>query len=114
MPPAPAHYRGRPPPSAREGRPPRPSFPSKEVPMIRTLTVAVAVLTVAATGPAQEPKQQPKQQFKGRGGPAPLVSPEVKPDRTVTFRLRAPRATEVVVGGDGPVNRKSMTKDERG
>jgi enterochelin esterase family protein len=29
-----------------------------------------------------------------------LVSPEVHPDRTITFRLRAPKATEVAVAGE--------------
>jgi enterochelin esterase family protein len=31
---------------------------------------------------------------------APLVSPEVLPDHRVTFRLRAPKATEVTISGD--------------
>lgn len=31
---------------------------------------------------------------------APAVSPEINPDRTVTFRLRAPKAQEVKVAGD--------------
>jgi enterochelin esterase-like enzyme len=43
----------------------------------------------------------------GAQAPSPLRSPEVHPDRTVTFRLCAPQATEVqltgeVVGGKGP------------
>ncbi len=37
----------------------------------------------------------------GRGAPADnLVSPEVHPDRTVTFRLRAPQASVVTLTGD--------------
>ena len=45
-----------------------------------------------------------------------LVSPEVHPDRTVTFRFRAPQATEVqlvgeVMQGKGP---QAMTKDDAG
>src|SRR5580700_5065661 len=32
--------------------------------------------------------------------PANLVSPEVQPDRRVTLRLRAPKASEVTVSGD--------------
>src|SRR5947209_7386258 len=31
--------------------------------------------------------------------PAPFISPEVKEGRNVTFRLRAPKATEVLVRG---------------
>ena len=45
-------------------------------------------------------------------GPAPVRSPEVAPDGKVTFRLRAPAATEVAVTGVGP--RIAMTKDDQG
>jgi enterochelin esterase family protein len=57
---------------------------------------------------------------------APLVSPEVKADRTIVFRLRAPQATSVrVTGSDMPVlaggrgaaaavSAGQMTKDENG
>ena len=45
----------------------------------------------------------------------PVVSPEVKADRTVTFRLRAPKATEVVLNGEWKGGGKlAMTKDEQG
>ena len=44
-----------------------------------------------------------------------LVSPEVKPDNTVTFRLRAPNATEVTLSGDWPDGRNvKMVKDNDG
>jgi enterochelin esterase family protein len=44
--------------------------------------------------------------------PAPrLVSPEIHPDRTVTFRIRAPKATDVAVALQG---NKPMTKDAAG
>jgi enterochelin esterase-like enzyme len=45
--------------------------------------------------------------------PRPVVvrSPEVQPDRRVTFRLRAPKATEVVVTGQWPNGRAAMAKD---
>jgi enterochelin esterase family protein len=45
--------------------------------------------------------------------PAPVVSPEVKPDRTVVFRLLAPKATEVAVSGEWG-GRTAMTKDDTG
>src|SRR6187399_359808 len=49
-------------------------------------------------------------------GPQPVRSPEVHPDRTVTFRLRAPQASQVqltgeVVQGKGPL---AMTKGSDG
>ena len=51
-----------------------------------------------------------------------LVSPEVHPDRTVTFRLQAPKATEVSVAGEWimsnhaetTVNGNPMKKDDHG
>ena len=33
-------------------------------------------------------------------GSAPVVSPEINPDKTVTFRLKAPDAVKVQVTGD--------------
>lgn len=47
----------------------------------------------------------------GRGG-GPVRSPEVGPDQRVTFRLRAPKATEVLVAVGG--KRLPMSKDEQG
>jgi enterochelin esterase-like enzyme len=51
----------------------------------------------------------------GRGGPA-IVSPEVHPDRTVTLRLNAPRANEVVLTGNITVDKPQvpMSKDAQG
>jgi len=46
-------------------------------------------------------------------GPQRLVSPEVNPDKTVTFRLRAPSAKEVFVAREG-ADRLAMQKDEQG
>src|SRR5579863_9129289 len=51
----------------------------------------------------------------GRGNaPPPIVSWEVKQDRTVTFRLRAPDATDVKVGGDFIQGPQQMTKQDDG
>jgi enterochelin esterase-like enzyme len=52
----------------------------------------VAVTMAAATAAAQEPG--------ARGNAAAITSPEVAPDRRVTFRLRAPEAKAVAVSGD--------------
>ena len=45
-----------------------------------------------------------------------LVSPEVLPDRRVTFRVRAPKASEVSLFGDWmmPGTQQAMTRDEQG
>jgi enterochelin esterase-like enzyme len=45
---------------------------------------------------------------------APIVSPEVRADRTATFRLLAPNAKEVQVGGEFTKKPLPMTKDEKG
>ncbi len=45
---------------------------------------------------------------------AALVSPEVRPDRTVTFRLRAPDARGVKVSGEWPDGATELTRDTNG
>jgi enterochelin esterase-like enzyme len=50
-------------------------------------------------------------QGPGRGAP-PVKSPEVSPDGRVTFRLRAPEASQVAVAGIG--QRLAMQKDDQG
>lgn len=49
---------------------------------------------------------QPQQQ-------RPLVSPEVHPDNTVTFRFREPNAKEVLLAREG-AQRQPMQKDDEG
>lgn len=46
-------------------------------------------------------------------GPMPLRSPEVHPDKRVTFRLRSPNAREVFLNLEG-APRQAMQKDEQG
>jgi enterochelin esterase family protein len=48
------------------------------------------------------------------GAERQVRSPEVGPDRRVTFRLRAPRATEVTVSGEFQSGSAAMTKDSDG
>ena len=62
---------------------------------------------------AQQPPTAPPPAAAAR--PTPLGSPEIHPDRTVTFRLLAPKASEVTLNGswDNGINSK-MTKDEAG
>jgi enterochelin esterase family protein len=52
----------------------------------------------------------------GRGGGrgAQLVSPEVRADRTITFRFNAPSAKEVILVGELDGKTHPMTRDERG
>ena len=61
-----------------------------------------AAPTVSAQAPTAPPAQAPAAAPAGRGTPAPtVVSPEVRSDRTVTFRIYAPDATQVVLRGPG-------------
>jgi enterochelin esterase-like enzyme len=50
----------------------------------------------------------------GRAAAGPVMSPEVSADRHVTFRLRAPKASEVSVSGEFMQGSKSLAKDEKG
>lgn len=76
-------------------------------------TAAVAALMVVVLVAQTPPPAGTTPGRGGRGTPTPAVrSPEVNPDRTVTFRLRAPNATAVdlvgeVTQGKGPL---AMTK----
>src|SRR4051812_4248902 len=46
--------------------------------------------------------------------PARLISPEISVDRRVTFRLRAPNASEVLVSGEFMSGSKRLEKDSSG
>jgi len=83
---------------------------------------AVAVLALGFGGLCLA--QTPPAGRGGRGGRGPqdtLVSPEIHADRTVTFRLRAPHASEVTLTGDWLAapetptgGTMAMTKDSEG
>jgi enterochelin esterase-like enzyme len=81
--------------------------------LARTIAVSALLgITLAAGSPflqAQAPAPPPAAR------PVPPKSPEIHPDRTVTFRLMAPHAMEVTLNGswDGATNIK-MTKDASG
>ncbi len=77
----------------------------------RMSVVAIACVMSAMALQAQAPATPPA--GRGRGGPQ-LVSPEVKADRTVTFRFRAPNAKEVTLIGELDGKTYPMTKDEAG
>ena len=71
------------------------------------LCAAAMALTCSTFTAAQAPPARP-------GGPA-VVSPEVAEDRKVTFRIQAPKASEVTVRGDwmtGPAEK--LAKDDNG
>jgi len=78
--------------------------------MHKLIALPVAAVCVLA---AQNPSR-PKNTYHAAGGasaPPRLVSPEVNPDRTIVFRLRAPEATHVALSFSGS---KPMTKGAAG
>ena len=69
---------------------------------MRTLAL-VCLLAATVAAPAQPAKSSTP------------VSPEVHPDRKVTFRVRAPKATEVTLTADWQASgAEKMTKDDAG
>jgi len=71
-----------------------------------------AILTAALLS---LPAAQAQQPAAGRGGVPRPVSPEIHPDRTVTFRLSAPKANEVTLNGSWEGARDiKMAKDDNG
>ena len=88
-----------------------------------TSALAVIVILFASTLDAQTPGSKtgtPSQPNVAAAPPGPFAptprSPEVHPDRTVTFRLRAPQATAVDLVGEVLQGKSSqpMTKDGEG
>src|SRR5512139_3787926 len=82
------------------------------VPPRLTLTAGAGLLGLLATASlalAQGVPARPAAGQPGREIPETLVSPEVHADRTVTFRLYAPKATEVTITGDWMATLESRT-----
>jgi len=82
---------------------------------IAPILFATSAFGQAAATPSPAGGQPPAQAAAGgRGGPR-VVSPEIHADKTVTFRLRAPKANEVTLTGhwEGGTN-VSLTKDDEG
>jgi enterochelin esterase-like enzyme len=85
------------------------------------VTVALLVCSLGLSGqqpaPASSPAAPPQQAGGGRGQQGPqVVSPQVNADRTVTLRLLAPKATEVLITGEilNGAQSKPMTKGDDG
>lgn len=70
------------------------------------LRIALGLLFLTSTAAAQPPQRRPTPNDT-------LVSPEVAPDHKVTFRVYAPKASEVSVGGDFGAALK-LSKDDKG
>jgi enterochelin esterase-like enzyme len=89
--------------------------------VLKVMAVVLAVGFVGAVfaqapAPAQAPAQAPAagQRAGGQQGPR-VVSPEILPDKKVTFRLLAPKAGTVVLNGNWDQGLNiPMTKDDQG
>jgi enterochelin esterase family protein len=74
------------------------------------LALALTVTSaLAQTPPAAPTNAAPRRTFQ-----APVRSPEVATNRQVTFRLRAPKATEVTLNGQWPDGKATLTRDTNG
>ena len=79
-------------------------YPMRQILRITFCLILSSFSAAQQSKPAQTPPPQP---------PAPLVSPEVHPDATVTFRFRAPNAQEVKLTREG-AEAAPMQKDDQG
>jgi enterochelin esterase-like enzyme len=77
--------------------------------LLSSLFLSTAVVGLGAeTPPPAQPATNAPARFQRF---VPVRSPEIQADRKVTFRLRAPKATEVVVAGQWANGRAAMAKD---
>jgi enterochelin esterase-like enzyme len=107
---------------AREHHQPEPYIPGGQM-RIRLGAIAAALFTCSIAVSSQQPPATAgapapgPQAGGGRGQQGPqVVSPVVNPDKTVTVRLLAPKATEVLVTGEllNGAQPKPMTKGDDG
>jgi hypothetical protein len=78
-----------------------------------TLVFPILLQSIALVAPGQNAPPSPPAAPRP-AAEAPVISPDIQPDRHVTFRLKAPKANEVSVSGQGFEGRIPMVKDESG
>jgi enterochelin esterase-like enzyme len=77
--------------------------------LVLFVLLSAGILGFVALVPAVA--QPPAGAARARQRPVLVRSPQILADHRVTFQLRAPRATEVVVAGQWPNGRAAMAKD---
>ncbi len=82
------------------------SFNLRRRPRLLSLVPVFAGVALLAQTPAPAPTRAPQA--------ALVISPEIRPDRQVTIRLRAPNAKVVTVSGQFGRGATALTKDEAG
>src|SRR5206468_9539021 len=80
-------------------------------------SVLAALISIATQALAQDSQPTRRNTYHSPGAAATAaaqrpISPEVHPDRTITFRMRAPKAAEVSLAFSGKT--QAMTKDATG
>jgi enterochelin esterase family protein len=79
------------------------------------ISLSAAVAGLGAEPPASgQPSTNAAAAARRPGFAPPVRSPEVQADRQVTFRLRAPKAAEVILAGQWANGRGPMAKDSNG
>ena len=91
-------------------------FPAAAFASIRVVRSGCCLAMLILLGTAASAQEsRPKNTYHSSGGAGAaqqrVISPEVHPDRTITFRLRAPQANQVALQFGGS---KPMTKDAAG
>jgi enterochelin esterase-like enzyme len=79
-----------------------------------TCVLGMGLAANSQTPPPSGTTTAPRDPARNPAIDQPVHSPEVGPDRRVTFRLRAPKATEVSVSGEFQAGALPMTKDTNG
>ncbi len=78
------------------------------------LAAGALLLAMHMPAHAQDQGSNPKTPQPGFGRTAGPTSPEILSDHRVTFRLAAPKASEVMLNGGWPGGRMAMSKDDKG
>jgi enterochelin esterase-like enzyme len=89
---------------------------ARQVVSVSQVAATLALVAMAATAQQAPPARKNTYTNKGlfAGGP-PRVSPQVNPDRTISFQISAPKAQQVdLLFGEWDVKPQPMTKNERG
>lgn len=87
------------------------SLPSRRLPVrISLLGLALGLVSLTAAAPRTSAAEPARPATR----PAPIRSPEVAPDRQVTFRLRAPKASEVALSGQWSKDRIPLVQNTNG
>jgi enterochelin esterase-like enzyme len=79
--------------------------------MKRWIAVAIGLIRLATAQNSPVPSKNTYHSTGGASAQPRLISPQVNPDRTITFRLRAPDSSQVSLSFAGL---KPMTKDDSG